>query len=96
MTTTTQTFDLQLGTFKASYRLYETTAPVDYDGCGTITVTGGGAKEPRWVLVRTEHEEWQTMRYRSGMYGVAAMDLDDNLASWITHGLYKRLVGGAQ
>jgi hypothetical protein len=90
MTTTTQTFDVQLGTFTASYRLYETNAPVDYDGFGTITVADGGTL--RFVLVRTEHEEWQTMRYRSGMFSAVLTDLDDSEARYVTETLYKRLV----
>jgi|SRR6516225_3166110 len=100
MTTTTQTFDVQLGTFKASYRLWKTTAPVDADGFGTFTLESyepvKGEAILRFVLVRTEHEDWQLSRYASGLWGREPEEIDDNLAGWITDMLYKRLMGGAQ
>lgn len=97
MMTTTKTFDIQLGQFKASYRGYQTTAPEDYDGFGTITLHRN-SPELRWVLVRVEHENWQIPRYRSGLYSVIPFDSDNpdapslgEVEQWITDRLYQRM-----
>ena len=46
------------------YEVYETSAPSDYDGFGTITVADYGTE--RTVLIRHEHASWQLGRYQSG------------------------------
>ena len=63
------------------YTFFETSAPVDYDGFGTITVAelkpeegllnqwGSRKKVCRLVAVRKDAVNWQTMRYASGCYG---------------------------
>lgn len=93
--TTTHTFDIRLGEFTASYHLYEATAPREYDGFGTISLHDHvSAGDPRWVLIRTEHENWQVSRYASGMYTPRKMDAAEFMGvhdTWITEQLYKRL-----
>jgi hypothetical protein len=87
-----QPYYIQLGDWRTPYMAYETTAPEDYDGFGTLSlhknVTPG---DPRWVLIRTEHESWQTLRYRSGMYSVTPVDLDE-IKAWATERLHARLL----
>lgn len=87
------TFTIQLGDFKCQYRAYETTAPQDYDGFGTISIHNVPDGHLRWVLIRTEHETWQVLRYRSGMYSAKRMDNDQlqETAPWITDHLHRRI-----
>jgi hypothetical protein len=84
-------FDLKLGSFEQSYRVYETSAPIRYDGFGTISMHFGVT--PRWVLIRHEHEKWQVARYASGLFTPSQVDLDGGTVSWITEELHKRLIG---
>lgn len=46
------------------WHIVDTNAPADYDGFGTFAVTE--YEGTRTVLIRTEHYNWQTMRYSSG------------------------------
>jgi hypothetical protein len=58
-----------------SWEIWETDAPKDYDGFGTFQIMEYedelSRKEPkamlRTVLIRSEHWDWQTARYGSGM-----------------------------
>ena len=43
-----------------------TTAPDAYDGFGTSTLYRDDNR--RLVMMMAQHQEWQTMRYRSGGY----------------------------
>jgi hypothetical protein len=66
-----------------TYVLAATTAPKEYDGFGTFTLTtidadvnGRAARDGkalRVVLIRQEHLQWQTMRYHSGNEGWATV-----------------------
>jgi hypothetical protein len=88
------TFKIQLGAFYAQYKLYKTLAPVEADGFGTMHLTGPTkptADDPRWVLVRAEHEDWQITRYHSGMWAPELEPLDGSLVRWIQETLYERL-----
>ena len=66
-----------------------TTAPVDYDGFGTVTLKSPAGctergREVRLVLTPPEHVNWQRARYQSGMH----MAVDD--AEWqklVSYGL---------
>ena len=73
------------------YHPVETNAPKDYDGFGTFEVatynTGDG--ERRIVLIRSEHYQWQTMRYSSGMNRWQEAEYDE---AAITEVLWKRLL----
>lgn len=53
-----------------------TTAPIDYDGFGTVTYDHDAGTDNRGLTIRKvriepEHWDWQTMRYGSGLHGVA-------------------------
>ena len=64
-----------IGSFTQTYIICWTTAPAGYDGFGTITVYDDeSSPNNRLVLIATEHFEWQTGRYRSGMYSVTEPD----------------------
>ena len=77
-----------------------TSAPVDYDGFGTITLLpdyyfSDTGKECRLVLIEKDHLQWQTMRYRSGVHRVEAAD--DDLELEIRKRAVERFVkGGAR
>jgi hypothetical protein len=67
-----------------------TNAPEPYDGFGTHTieilplVPAQGRPPYRRVAIRSDSLDWQTMRYRSGLYPV----LDEQIfAEWRTYGL---------
>lgn len=53
-------------------RLCRTTAPVNYDGFGTRTVSRDGAV--RVVAIQPDHVVWQISRYASGLHGWAHPD----------------------
>jgi hypothetical protein len=59
-----------------TYDLYRTTAPENYDGFGTVTLTHVDDDE-RIVLIEVPHVEWQTIRYRSGLFRVEPEDAFD-------------------
>jgi hypothetical protein len=50
----------------AEYTVGYTTAPVDYDGFGTLSL--GVEASERVVAIRTEHLNWQASRYASGLH----------------------------
>jgi hypothetical protein len=70
--------------FKAQYRCVTTTAPVDYDGFGTLSLSVDRTNA-RLVLIQEEHFDWQTFRYSACTYKVEACDkkrlpeVEDNL-----------------
>jgi hypothetical protein len=82
------------------YYAVQTSAPIDYDGFGTIELScwehdgvQGNNKRTRVVLVRGEHLNWQTARYSSGNHysGIPDYcDMDD-----VEQELWKRLAGKA-
>src|SRR5579872_4998389 len=60
-----------------TFEVYETTAPEDYDGFGTITLRPAKApRGPRIVGVLPEHREWQLNRYGSGLYPATTAEWD--------------------
>ena len=66
-----------------------TTAPVDYDGFGTVDhgiVGETSGKEVRLVGISPEHLDWQEMRYGSGMHCSHSKDSWNEL---VRHGLAK-------
>jgi hypothetical protein len=93
------TIEVRIEPLVTCYYVVQTSAPIDYDGFGTIELsswTGDLGKVTRIVLVRGEHLEWQTCRYSSGnAYSSVPeyCDLDD-----VEQELWKRLAGkgGAQ
>ena len=86
--------EVQIGTWKATYILAETNAPVRYDGFGTLTIYQGprDGGTIRYVLVQEDHLDWQEGRYRSGLHtfevpetdlsGYAQKELHDRLVAW--------------
>jgi hypothetical protein len=61
------------------YHCYETSAPEDYDGFGTIHLCNIDAS-CRYVLIRGEYLDWQVMRYESGMATAKAIpDFESNV-----------------
>ncbi len=86
--------EVQIGTWKATYILVETDAPVRYDGFGTLTIYEGArdGKTIRYVLVQEDHASWQEGRYRSGLHswevpsedltGYAQKALHDRMVAW--------------
>lgn len=66
------------------YIFARTQCPESYDGFGTITLAQhtivpeqglnrGRETLERWVAIRREHEDWQLMRYGSGICGAAVI-----------------------
>ena len=58
--------NIQIGETKSSWEVWETDAPAEYDGFGTFQIMA--VDKERTVLIRTEHWDWQTQRYSSGMH----------------------------
>jgi hypothetical protein len=78
------------------YFVAQTTAPIAYDGFGTINVFeswmyGGSGETVRVVLIRDEHFNWQTGRYNSGLYYATYYPKEH-----IAQELWKRIAGGSQ
>lgn len=85
--------DIQLGTFKRTYRLWETTAPARYDYHGTLHLYGPlnpDKDESRFVLIPDGlglapigrgtgpgEEPYQVGRYRSGLYATVRAEFFD-------------------
>jgi hypothetical protein len=77
-----------------SWEIWETDAPIDYDGFGTFQIMQYedelSRKEPkamlRTVLIRSEHWGWQTARYASGMALSRPSSLDaGDVATFLWH-----------
>lgn len=86
-----------------TFTVVETDAPCDYDGFGSLEMEREGTLEGdghphhigdtttsmrRVMLVDVKHFEWQTARYRSGMFVVRVppgteVDLDDVAAFFL-------------
>ncbi len=70
-----------IGEIRYSYLLYMTTAPVRYDGFGTLTIYDcggvGTGSVKRYVLIDEKHLDWQTGRYASGLYCAEPCDAID-------------------
>jgi hypothetical protein len=64
---------LKIGRLERTYQLYETNAPENYDGFGTMGIYSGG--ENRFVLIDVKHLEWQVQRYRSGIFKADKSDI---------------------
>lgn len=83
-----------------TWEVWETDAPRDYDGFGTFTIMeyedklSSKADPPmlRTVLIRSEHWDWQTSRYCSGMNlsRPSGLDVDD-----VAKFLWQRVSGKA-
>jgi hypothetical protein len=76
------------------YFVAQTTAPIAYDGFGTISVLetyGGSGESVRVVLIRDEHFNWQNARYNSGLFYATHFD-----KKHIAQELWKRLAGQSQ
>jgi hypothetical protein len=71
------------------YFVAQTTAPIAYDGFGTISVFE--TSNVRVVLIREEHFNWQNGRYNSGLYYATHYPKTE-----IVQELWKRLAGGSQ
>jgi hypothetical protein len=67
---------ISIGDWSQEYQLWETRAPQGYDGFGTLQIYScnedNGVR--RYVLIGSQHVEWQTMRYRSGLFGCQPSD----------------------
>lgn len=69
-----------------TYKIYYTLAPQSYDGFGTETLEMSGyydqrGREVRKVKILDKANNWQTMRYNSGMFGVFDQNDFDKLIS---------------
>ena len=92
---------VQIGNFTIDGVLIVTDAPRAYDGFGTVEVQNfespvevGGVYtkgDARLVLVRSEHLDWQTSRYSSGLH--AAHPAEDYFVAGAEEALVKRLTG---
>ena len=89
--------EVQIGTWKATYILAETDAPIRYDGFGTLTIYEGARPLPgdttktiRYVLVQEDHLDWQEARYRSGLHTFEVPETD--LSGYAQKELHDRLV----
>lgn len=83
-----KTITITIGDNEVTWHVMETDAPSDYDGFGTFTIADYG--DSRTVLIRSEHQIWQTMRYSSGNHWSKPTEHDmDNVADL----LWKRLQG---
>jgi hypothetical protein len=80
---------VKLGSIETSWEVVETDAPKEYDGFGTFQLTDCGGE--RIVMVRTEHWDWQTNRYASGVHWFRASSVPDKD---IENALFARLRGG--
>jgi hypothetical protein len=83
---------VHIGDSSVIYTLWKTTAPQNYDGFGTLTLYGQdvNGKGERWVLCQMQHAQWQTDRYRSGLY--TAEPSDDLSRIDLTEMLYGTLL----
>ena len=108
MPTPANDYVIRIGLFESAYKAYETAAPEDYDGFGTISLHRKASL--RWVLIRAEHEKWQVERYRSGVYQATPFGCEtvgtrqqeshgvppmEEVAYWITERLHDRLLHGS-
>jgi hypothetical protein len=64
------TIEVKIGQFSRTYIAFETFAPREYDGFGTIEIYSGNRDGDvvRYVLIDVEHKTWQVGRYGSGLY----------------------------
>lgn len=58
---------VRIGNAVRHYTLFETTAPVNYDGFGTFGVYGDDSTTSRFALVDQDHATWQLARWSSGL-----------------------------
>jgi len=77
-----------------TYQLYETGAPRDYDGFGTLElyVRCGTIEAPtRMIAIKEEHRAWQISRNASGLYGTKPLR-GEEYARYATNRLLTRLM----
>jgi hypothetical protein len=58
--------NITIGQTSSSWEVWETDAPIEYDGFGTFQIAS--YLKERTVLIRSEHKDWQTNRYGSGFH----------------------------
>jgi hypothetical protein len=80
--------NITIGNTASSWEVWETDAPIDYDGFGTFQIASYLAV--RTVLIRSEHKEWQTGRYASGFHKTEPSSLAENDVCMF---LWNRLLG---
>ena len=70
------TIKVTVGCFECTYHCYETTAPKNYDGFGTLTIYSAPEGEGivRYVLIPAASLPWQTARYSSGLHTPTPVD----------------------
>lgn len=87
---------IQIGYFAAEHKFVWTNAPVEYDYAYVIPLGRGYSSEGdegRYALIPSESVEYQTDRYRSGLYQVEIEQHYPEAANQFTETLLKRLRG---
>ena len=88
-----ETIRVLIGTFDRTYGLYETSAPRNYDGMGTLEIVEGSTdqgKPMRYVLIDETQLAWQEGRNSSGLHFTRAADVP---ISYVQDKLLRRLTG---
>ena len=87
--------EIKIGGSGGSYEVFKTTAPIDYDGFGTLELFKmrhpTTDKEIRYVAIRQEHCAWQTGRYGSGSHVAEAVN-DRGVVKDLTEKLWKTIL----
>ena len=82
------TIRVLIGTFDRTYGLYETSAPANYDGMGTLVIAESAddhGKPTRYVLIDEKARAWQEGRNSSGLHftrpveGISALYVQEKL-----------------
>ena len=76
------------------YFVGQTTAPISYDGFGTVNVCetyGEEGQRVRVVLIREDSFNWQNGRYNSGLYYITYFSKEH-----IAQELWKRIAGQSE
>lgn len=101
--------EVALGSFRRTYRLWETRAPARYDYHGTLHLYGPTSPdkdESRFVLIPDgpernplapvfEAEPYQVGRYRSGLYGTCRAEMfdRDQVGEMLLEALHRQMMG---
>jgi len=89
-----------IGQANIRYVLGVTSAPPEYDGFGTLTLydAGEGRERQRYVLIHDRHEDWQRMRYSSGLFAYQPSDaLDERtISQQLYDAIYERFSAQTQ
>lgn len=85
-------FKLRIGTLKMEFRLFKTSAPVEYDYAYCLPIYEGGGE--RYVLILDSQVAYQTARYSSGLYMWEEVPVDSEKMGWLEQKILRKVVQG--